>query len=69
MSAQERVCAALAADLLQIGCSGIVYPGVRRLGGTCIASFRPVLVTNVRKGGTFTFVFPDSETPPTIHRT
>lgn len=60
---------ALAAELLQIGSSGTVYPSVRRLSGTCIACFRPVLVTNVRKGGTFTFVFPDSETPPTIHRT
>jgi hypothetical protein len=29
--------------------------------------FRPVLVTNVRKGSTFTFVFADSGTPPTIH--
>jgi hypothetical protein len=59
---------ALAAQLLQFGSSGIVYPSVRRSGGTCIACFRPVLVTNVRKGDTFTFVFPDSRTPPTIRR-
>ena len=59
---------ALAAELLRIGSSGIVYPSVRRRGGTCIACFRPVLVTHVRKGDTFTFVFPDSRTPPTIHR-
>ena len=57
---------ALAAELLQFGSSGIVYPSVRRSGGTCIACFRPVLVSNVRKGDTFTFVFPDSRTPPTI---
>jgi RES domain-containing protein len=56
----------LAAQLLKIGSSGIVYPSVRRAGGTCIACFRPVLVTNVRKGETFTLLFPDSTTPPTI---
>ena len=60
---------ALGAQLLQLGSSGIVYPSVRSAGGTCIACFRPVLVTNVRKGGTFTFIFPDSRTPPTIRRT
>jgi RES domain len=59
---------ALAAELLQLGSAGIVYPSVRRAGGTCIACFRPVLVTNVRKGDTFTFVFPDSRTRPTIRR-
>jgi hypothetical protein len=57
---------ALAAQLLQVGSSGVVYPSVRRSGGTCIACFRPVLVTNVRKGDTFTFVFADAHTPPTI---
>jgi hypothetical protein len=59
---------ALAAELLQLGSAGIVYPSVRRPGGTCIACFRPVLVTNVRKGDTFTFVFSDSRTPPLIRR-
>ena len=59
---------ALAVQLLQLGSSGIVYPSVRRVGGTCVACFRPVLVTNVRKGDTFTFVFPDWHTPPTIRR-
>jgi RES domain len=59
---------ALAAQLLQLGSAGIVYPSVRQPGGTCIACFRPVLVINVRKGDTFTFVFPDSRTPPTIRR-
>jgi hypothetical protein len=47
---------ALAAKLLKSGAAGIVYPSVRRSGGTCIACFRPVLVTNVRKGETFTFI-------------
>jgi len=59
---------ALAAELLQLGSAGIVYPSVRRPGGTCIACFRPVLVTNVRKGDTFTFVFPDSTARPIIRR-
>jgi hypothetical protein len=58
----------LAAELLQQGWAGIVYASVRRTGGTCISCFRPVLVTNVRKGDTFTFVFSDSRTPPTIRR-
>lgn len=59
---------ALAAQLLEAGAAGIVYPSVRRSGGTCIACFRPVLVTNVQKGETFTFVFTDSHTPPTIRQ-
>ena len=59
---------ALAAKLLEAGSAGVVYPSVRRAGGTCIACFRPVLVTNVRKGEIFTFVFADSRTPPTIRR-
>lgn len=59
---------ALAAQLLELGSAGIVYPSVRRAGGTCIACFRPVLVTNVRKGDVFTFVFPDFRTPPKIRR-
>ena len=59
---------ALAAQLLEAGSAGIVYPSVRRAGGTCIACFRPVLVTNVQKGEKFTFVFADCRTPPTIRR-
>ena len=59
---------AFAAELLQAGSAGIVYPSVRRAGGTCIACFRPVLVTNVQKGESFTFVFADCRTPPMIRR-
>ena len=59
---------ALAAQLLEAGSAGIVYPSVRRAGGTCIACFRPVLVTNVHKGETLTLIFADSRTPPTIRR-
>lgn len=56
----------LAAQLLELGSAGIVYPCVRRTDGTCIACFRPVLVTNVRKGSTFTFVFSHYRSAPTI---
>ncbi len=39
----------LAAGLLEHGANGIVYPSVRRAGGTCVACFRPVLVYHVRR--------------------
>jgi hypothetical protein len=57
-----------AAQLLKSGSSGIVYPSVRWRGGRCLACFRPVLVTNVRKGDTFTFTFPTENLPPRIRR-
>jgi hypothetical protein len=59
---------ALAAQLLELGSGGIVYPSVRRKGGTSIACFRPVLVTNVRKGHLYNFLFQDFRTPPRIRR-
>ncbi|OFW03555.1 MAG: hypothetical protein A3H96_20180 [Acidobacteria bacterium RIFCSPLOWO2_02_FULL_67_36] len=40
---------ALAETLLEAGSLGIVYPSVRRSGGTCLACFRPALVGHVRK--------------------
>lgn len=58
----------LAADLLRTGSAGVVYPSVRRQGGTCLACFRPVLVTNVRKGDIYTFIFPDYRVAPKIRR-
>ncbi len=45
----------LAERLLDGGSLGIVYPSVRRTGGTCLACFRPALVMNVRKGTTYRF--------------
>ncbi|HEV2487119.1 MAG TPA: RES family NAD+ phosphorylase [Terracidiphilus sp.] len=45
----------LAAELLQCGSNGIVYPGVRRHGGTCIVCFRPVLVYHVRMAARLEF--------------
>jgi hypothetical protein len=53
----------LAEELLQSGSHGIVYPSVRRPRGTCIACFRPALVTNVRKGPTYRFVWDGEPTP------
>jgi len=59
---------ALAAQLLEIGSSGIVYPCVRRAAGTCIVCFRPVLVINVRKGDIFSLRFTNPKHNPTIRR-
>jgi len=59
---------ALAAELIALGSSGIVYPSVRRRGGTCVACFRPVLVTNVRKGSIYRLEFPDAHSHPKIRR-
>jgi RES domain-containing protein len=59
---------ALAAELLELGSAGVVYPSVRRPGGTCIGCFRPVLVTNVRKGNLYEFIFRDSRSAPIIRR-
>ena len=39
----------LAASLLRERSNGILYPSVRRAGGTCVACFRPPLVYNVRR--------------------
>jgi RES domain-containing protein len=46
---------ALAERLVDRGSLGVVYPSVRKAGGTCLACFRPALVMNVRKGKTFRF--------------
>lgn len=40
----------LAAELLENGALGIIYPSVRHKGGTNLACFRPALVGNVRRG-------------------
>lgn len=54
----------LARQLLADGSAGIVYPSVRRSAGTCLACFRPALVTNVREGSTWTLTFKDGFSPP-----
>jgi hypothetical protein len=45
----------LAQCLLEKGSMGVVYPSVRHTGGTCLACFRPALVTNVRRASTYRF--------------
>jgi RES domain-containing protein len=54
---------ALAERLLDGGSLGIVYPSVRRTGGTCLACFRPALVMNVKKGTTYRFRWSGHPTP------
>jgi RES domain-containing protein len=56
----------LARELLAAGSAGIVYPSVWRSGGTCMVSFRPALVTNVRKGGRSIIGFPGQGKPAEI---
>ena len=56
----------LGRQLLDAGSSGVVYPSVRHTGGTCIACFRPAMVTNVRQGALVTFTFADPEHPPKV---
>jgi hypothetical protein len=53
----------LAARLLEAGSLGVVYPSVRRPKGTCVACFRPSLVTNVHRAGTYTFVWEGTPVP------
>lgn len=53
----------LAQELLDAGSLGIVYPSVRRRRGTCLASFRPSIVMNVRKGRSYVFRWEGRPTP------
>lgn len=54
---------ALAARLLEAGSLSVVYPSVRKPGGTCVACFRPALVGNVRKGKTYRFTWTGTPEP------
>ncbi len=56
----------LAAQLLEKGAMGIVYPSVRRAGGTNLACFRPALVGNVRRGAAYTLTWTGGP-EPTVH--
>jgi hypothetical protein len=53
----------LAENLLDAGSLGIVYPSVRHPGGTCVACFRPALVTNVRRARTYRFIWEGTPEP------
>lgn len=54
---------ALAERLLDAGALGVIYPSVRHRGGTCLACFRPALVTNVRRGTTYRFTWTGKPEP------
>jgi|SRR5262252_728036 len=56
----------LGRKLLDAGSSGIVFPSVRHEGGTCLACFRPAMVTNVRQGSPVSFTFSNPDQPPKI---
>ena len=53
----------LAEQLLDAGSLGVVYPSVRKAGGTCVACFRPALVGNVRRAKTYRFTWDGSHDP------
>jgi hypothetical protein len=53
----------LAERLLAEDSLGVVYPSVRHRGGTCLACFRPAIVSNVRRGGTYRFTWEGTPNP------
>ena len=53
----------LAARLLDAGSMGVIYPSVRRDGGTNLGCFRPALVGNVRKGQAYRLTWEGSPAP------
>ena len=53
----------LAERLLEAGSLGMVYPSVRREGGTCLACFRPALVMNLRRGKVYRFTWEGNAEP------
>jgi hypothetical protein len=53
----------LAERLLDAGSLGVVYPSVRRVGGTCVACFRPALVMNVRREQTYRLTWDGTPEP------
>ena len=57
----------LAAELLDKGSEGVIYPSVRHEQGTCIACFRPALVNNVRKSSEVSITFANASATPDIH--
>ena len=57
---------ALARTLLNQGSAGVAYPSVRHAGGTCVACFRPALVTNVREAALVEIKFADPSSAPAV---
>jgi RES domain-containing protein len=58
-----RVSQQLAAQLLDAGSLGIVYPSVRREGGSNLACFRPALVGNLRRGAAYRLTWSGAPQP------
>lgn len=54
---------ALAAELLEAGSMGVIYPSVRRPEGVNLACFRPALVGNVRKGPAYRLTWAGTPQP------
>ena len=54
---------ALGDRLLAAGALGIVYPSVRRPGGTCVACFRPAVVSNVRRAKAYRLTWSGTPVP------
>jgi hypothetical protein len=55
----------LARGLFEDGANGVVYGSVRHEGGECVACFRPKLVTHVRPGAHFEFLW-GGDGPPRV---
>jgi RES domain len=53
----------LAERLLPAGSLGILYPSVRYADGTCLACFRPAMVSNVRTGLKYRFIWTGEPRP------
>jgi hypothetical protein len=51
----------LAVELMEMGSLGIIYPSVRREGGTCLACFQPSVVGNVRKWARYKLIWTPSK--------
>ncbi|BBK35879.1 hypothetical protein STAQ_09570 [Allostella sp. ATCC 35155] len=56
----------LARAVLEADGSGIIYPSMRRRGGTCFAALRPHIVQNVRSGATWRLVWAGGREPRTV---
>lgn len=54
---------ALAAKARVSGLNGIIYPSVRKQGGTCIVALRPAAVQGVRQGAIYRLVWKGAPTP------
>jgi hypothetical protein len=53
----------MAEQLLKEGSLGVIYPSVRKTGGTNLVCFRPALVGDVRKTDQFEFTWSGNTQP------